>query len=56
MATATQSFLSNGSSELITDDVDSSGARVRQAIEQISNKITKTRELIRTEQKTRDGK
>ncbi|KAK0094697.1 hypothetical protein PV326_010250 [Microctonus aethiopoides] len=54
MATATQSFLSNGSSELITDDVDSSGARVRQAIEQISNKITKTRELIRTEQKTRD--
>ncbi|KAK0182194.1 hypothetical protein PV327_000356 [Microctonus hyperodae] len=54
MATTTQSFLSNGSSELITDDVDSSGARVRQAIEQISNKITKTRELIRTEQKTRD--
>ncbi|XP_057337010.1 transmembrane and coiled-coil domains protein 2 isoform X4 [Microplitis mediator] len=52
--TTTQSFLSNGSSELISEDVDSSGARVRQAIEQTQNKITKTRELIRTEQKTRD--
>ncbi|CAG5106362.1 Similar to Tmcc2: Transmembrane and coiled-coil domains protein 2 (Mus musculus) [Cotesia congregata] len=52
--TTAQSFLSNGSSELIGEDVDSSGARVRQAIEQTQNKITKTRELIRTEQKTRD--
>ncbi|XP_034938304.1 transmembrane and coiled-coil domains protein 2 isoform X8 [Chelonus insularis] len=50
----TQSFLSNDSSELITDDVDASGIRFRQAIEQIQNKITKTRELIRTEQKMRD--
>ncbi|XP_015120251.1 transmembrane and coiled-coil domains protein 2 isoform X2 [Diachasma alloeum] len=50
----TQSFLSNGSSELISDDVDSSVSRVKQAIENIQNKITKTRELIRTEQKTRD--
>ncbi|XP_011309995.1 transmembrane and coiled-coil domains protein 2 isoform X2 [Fopius arisanus] len=50
----TQSFLSNGSSELISDDVDSSVSRVKQTIEQMQNKITKTRELIRTEQKTRD--
>ncbi|XP_012286491.1 transmembrane and coiled-coil domains protein 2 isoform X2 [Orussus abietinus] len=50
----TQSFLSNGSSELITDDVDSGGARVRQAIEHIQSKIAKTRELIRIEQTTRD--
>ncbi|KAG6799090.1 transmembrane and coiled-coil domains protein 2 isoform X2 [Apis mellifera caucasica] len=52
---ATQSFLSNGSSELITDDVDSNSARVCQAIENIQNKIAKTRELIRIEQTTRDG-
>ncbi|XP_076174961.1 transmembrane and coiled-coil domain 2 protein Dmtn isoform X2 [Ptiloglossa arizonensis] len=51
---ATQSFLSNGSSELITDDVDSSAARVCQAIEHIQSKIAKTRELIRIEQTTRD--
>ncbi|XP_043252254.1 transmembrane and coiled-coil domains protein 2 isoform X4 [Colletes gigas] len=51
---ATQSFLSNGSSELITDDVDSSSARVCQAIEHIQSKIAKTRELIRIEQTTRD--
>ncbi|XP_031366892.1 transmembrane and coiled-coil domains protein 2 isoform X2 [Apis dorsata] len=51
---ATQSFLSNGSSELITDDVDSNSARVCQAIENIQNKIAKTRELIRIEQTTRD--
>ncbi|XP_046140989.1 transmembrane and coiled-coil domains protein 2 isoform X3 [Osmia bicornis bicornis] len=51
---ATQSFLSNGSSELITDDVDSNSARVCQAIEHIQNKIAKTRELIRIEQTTRD--
>ncbi|XP_050464401.1 transmembrane and coiled-coil domains protein 2 isoform X2 [Cataglyphis hispanica] len=51
---ATQSFLSNGSSELIADDVDSSAARVRQAIEHIQSKIAKTRELIRIEQTTRD--
>ncbi|KAG7198996.1 hypothetical protein KM043_013148 [Ampulex compressa] len=50
----TQSFLSNGSSELITDDVDSTAARVRQAIEHIQSKIAKTRELIRIEQTTRD--
>ncbi|KAK2582928.1 hypothetical protein KPH14_008991 [Odynerus spinipes] len=50
----TQSFLSNGSSELISDDVDSSAARVRQAIEHIQSKIAKTRELIRIEQTTRD--
>ncbi|XP_014601068.1 PREDICTED: transmembrane and coiled-coil domains protein 2 isoform X5 [Polistes canadensis] len=49
-----QSFLSNGSSELISDDVDSSATRVRQAIEHIQNKIAKTRDLIRTEQTTRD--
>ncbi|KOX80611.1 Transmembrane and coiled-coil domains protein 1 [Melipona quadrifasciata] len=51
---ATQSFLSNGSSELITDDVDSTSARVCQAIEHIQSKIAKTRELIRIEQTTRD--
>lgn len=51
---ATQSFLSNGSSELIADDVDSSATRVRQAIEHIQSKIAKTRELIRIEQTTRD--
>lgn len=51
----TQSFLSNGSSELISDDVDSTATRVRQAIERIQDKITKTRESIRIEQKTRDG-
>ncbi|XP_033177480.1 transmembrane and coiled-coil domains protein 2 isoform X10 [Bombus vosnesenskii] len=51
---ATQSFLSNGSSELITDDVDSNSARVCQAIEHIQSKIAKTRELIRIEQTTRD--
>ncbi|XP_012233886.2 transmembrane and coiled-coil domains protein 2 isoform X1 [Linepithema humile] len=51
---ATQSFLSNGSSELIADDVDSSAVRVRQAIEHIQSKIAKTRELIRIEQTTRD--
>ncbi|CAL7933977.1 unnamed protein product [Xylocopa violacea] len=51
---ATQSFLSNGSSELISDDVDSNSARVCQAIEQIQSKIAKTRELIRIEQTTRD--
>ncbi|XP_011345505.1 transmembrane and coiled-coil domains protein 2 isoform X2 [Ooceraea biroi] len=51
---ATQSFLSNGSSELISDDVDSSAARVRQAIEHIQSKIAKTREQIRIEQTTRD--
>ncbi|XP_076673550.1 transmembrane and coiled-coil domain 2 protein Dmtn isoform X4 [Andrena cerasifolii] len=51
---ATQSFLSNGSSELITDDVDASSARVCQAIENIQNKIVRTRELIRIEQTTRD--
>ncbi|XP_072748368.1 transmembrane and coiled-coil domains protein 2 isoform X3 [Anoplolepis gracilipes] len=50
----TQSFLSNGSSELIADDVDSSATRVRQAIEHIQSKIAKTRELIRIEQTTRD--
>ncbi|KAJ8676309.1 hypothetical protein QAD02_012096 [Eretmocerus hayati] len=55
------SFMSNGSSELIGDDVDTSGigasggsGRTRQAIEHIQNKIAKTRELIRTEQTTRD--
>ncbi|XP_011499972.1 PREDICTED: transmembrane and coiled-coil domains protein 2 [Ceratosolen solmsi marchali] len=48
------SFISNGSTELIGDDVDASGGRVRQAIEHIQNKIAKTRELIRTEQTTRD--
>lgn len=52
---ATQSFLSNGSSELINEDVDASGSRVRQAIEHIQSKISKTRELIKTEQTTRDG-
>nr|XP_031846005.1 transmembrane and coiled-coil domains protein 2 isoform X5 [Nomia melanderi] len=51
---ATQTFLSNESSELITDDVDASSARVCQAIEHIQNKIAKTRELIRIEQTTRD--
>ncbi|KAH0953708.1 hypothetical protein HN011_006178 [Eciton burchellii] len=51
---ATQSFLSNGSSELISDDVDSSATRVRQAIEHIQSKIAKTRELIKIEQTTRD--
>ncbi|XP_076288016.1 transmembrane and coiled-coil domain 2 protein Dmtn [Lasioglossum baleicum] len=51
---ATQSFLSNGSSELITDDVDSNSARVSQAIEHIQSKIANTRELIRIEQTTRD--
>ncbi|KOC67314.1 Transmembrane and coiled-coil domains protein 1 [Habropoda laboriosa] len=51
---ATQSFLSNGSSELITDEVDSNSARVCQIIEHIQNKIAKTRELIRIEQTTRD--
>lgn len=51
----TQSFLSNGSSELISDDVDSSATRVRQAIEHIQSKIAKTREQIRIEQTTRDG-
>ncbi|XP_054002619.1 transmembrane and coiled-coil domains protein 1 isoform X3 [Hylaeus anthracinus] len=51
---ATQSFLSNGSSELITDDVDTSSARVCQAIEHIQSKIAKTRELIKIEQTTRD--
>lgn len=35
--------------------MDSSAARVRQAIEHIQNKIAKTRELIRIEQTTRDG-
>ncbi|XP_032674280.1 transmembrane and coiled-coil domains protein 2 isoform X2 [Odontomachus brunneus] len=50
----TPSFLSNGSSELITDDVDSSTVRVRQAIEHIQSKIAKTREQIRIEQTTRD--
>ncbi|KAL0122306.1 hypothetical protein PUN28_007205 [Cardiocondyla obscurior] len=50
----TQSFLSNGSSELISDDVDSSATRVRQAIEHIQSKIAKTREQIRIEQTTRD--
>lgn len=50
----TQSFLSNGSSELISDDVDSSATRVRQAIEHIQSKIAKTRELIRIEQTIRD--
>ncbi|XP_025155901.1 transmembrane and coiled-coil domains protein 2 isoform X7 [Harpegnathos saltator] len=50
----TPSFLSNGSSELIADDVDSSATRVRQAIEHIQSKIAKTRELIRIEQTTRD--
>lgn len=49
-----QSFLSNGSSELISDDVDSSATRVRLAIERIQSKIARTRELIRTEQTTRD--
>ncbi|XP_032453702.1 transmembrane and coiled-coil domains protein 2 isoform X6 [Nasonia vitripennis] len=48
------SFMSNGSSELIGDDVDASSGRVRQAIEHIQNKIAKTRELIKTEQTTRD--
>ncbi|XP_046618460.1 transmembrane and coiled-coil domains protein 2 isoform X8 [Neodiprion virginianus] len=51
---ATQSFLSNGSSELIGDDVDSNGARGRQAMEHLQNKIVRTRELIRIEQTTRD--
>ncbi|XP_058804689.1 transmembrane and coiled-coil domains protein 2 isoform X2 [Phymastichus coffea] len=47
-----QSLMSNGSSELLgAEDVDS---RARQAIEHIQNKIAKTRELIRTEQTTRD--
>ncbi|XP_033229987.1 transmembrane and coiled-coil domains protein 2 isoform X2 [Belonocnema kinseyi] len=50
----TQSFLSNGSTELISDDVDSSATRVRQAIEHIQSKIARTRELIRIEQTTRD--
>ncbi|XP_043272223.1 transmembrane and coiled-coil domains protein 2 isoform X6 [Venturia canescens] len=50
----TQSFLSNGSSELIADDVDSSGIRARQAMEHIQSKIAKTRELIKIEQKLRD--
>ncbi|XP_020707290.2 transmembrane and coiled-coil domains protein 2 isoform X2 [Athalia rosae] len=50
----TQSFLSNGSSELINDDVDSSESRGRQAMEHLQTKISKTRELIRIEQTTRD--
>lgn len=49
------SFVSNGSTELIGDDVDAGSGRVRQAMEHIQNKISKTRELIRTEQTTRDG-
>lgn len=47
--------MSNGSSELISDDVDATGTRVRQAIENVQKKITKTRDSIRTEQTTRDG-
>lgn len=50
------SFMSNGSSELLGDDVDGSSGRVRQAIEHIQNKIAKTRDLIKSEQTTRDGK
>ncbi|XP_043471242.1 transmembrane and coiled-coil domains protein 1 isoform X2 [Leptopilina heterotoma] len=50
----TQSFLSNGSTELISDDIDSSATRVRQAIEHIQSKIDRTRDLIRVEQTTRD--
>ncbi|XP_051156075.1 transmembrane and coiled-coil domains protein 2 isoform X3 [Leptopilina boulardi] len=50
----TQSFLSNGSTELISDDIDSSATRFRQAIEHIQSKIARTRDLIRVEQTTRD--
>lgn len=52
--TSGQLFMSNGSSELISDDVDATGTRVRQAIENVQKKITKTRDSIRIEQTTRD--
>lgn len=51
---ASSTYLSNGSSELV-EDVDG-GKAARAAIDHIQSKIGRTKELIRNEQTSRDGK
>lgn len=50
------SFISNGSTELVKNEDDADGSRPNPVIEQLEHKITRTKDLIRTEQKLRDGK
>lgn len=51
------SFLSNGSSEHVKpdDEVDIIDPKTSAVLEHLSNKIVRVRDLIKTEQKLRDG-
>lgn len=51
----TSSFVSNGSTEHVKAE-DEPDARTNAVLEQLGNKIVRVRDLIRTEQKLRDGK
>lgn len=52
------SLISNGSSEHVKpeDEADSVNARTTAVLDHLSNKISRVRDLIKTEQKLRDGK
>lgn len=54
----TSSFLSNGSSEHVKPDYESDGLDRKTSVilEHVNNKIVRVKDLIRTEQKLRDGK
>lgn len=51
-------YMSNGSSEHVKQDDESDGlsARTTAVLEHLGNKISRVRDLIKTEQKLRDGK
>lgn len=52
------SFFSNGSTEHVKhdDETDNIDPKISATLEQFSNKIVRVRDLIKTEQKLRDGK
>lgn len=52
------SFFSNGSTEHVKqdDETDNIDPKISATLEQLSNKIIRVRDLIKTEQKLRDGK
>lgn len=54
----TSSFLSNGSSEHVKPDyeADTVDAKTTAILDHLNNKIVRVKDLIRTEQKLRDGK
>lgn len=49
------SFVSNGSTEHVKTEDEPPDARTNAILEQLGNKIVRVRDLIRTEQKLRDG-